>query len=75
MQTVPWLGMIPGTDGQVKVAECGNSPIVDLFKFATTAIVHNPVCPNPSSFKTMSKQAEAAGKKWFTYKDRLQICA
>ncbi|XP_020259945.1 protein PIR [Asparagus officinalis] len=71
MQTVPWLGMIPGSDGQVKVAECGNSPIVDLFKFATTAIVHNPVCPNPSSFKTMSKQAEAAGKKWFTYKDSL----
>ena len=62
LQMAPWLGVIPGTDGQVRVAEAGNSPIVDLFKSATAAIVRTPACPSPSCFLTMSKQAEAAGK-------------
>lgn len=59
MQMAPWLGVIPGIDGQVKVAKSSNSPIVDLFKSATTVIVRNPACTSPSCFLTMSKQAEA----------------
>lgn len=62
MQTAPWLGMIPGADGQIMQAQDGGvSPIVNLFKSATTAIVSNPVCASPMSFHTMAKQAEAAG--------------
>ncbi|XP_056165334.1 protein PIR [Syzygium oleosum] len=61
MQTAPWLGMIPGADGQIMQAQDGGvSPIVNLFKSATTAIVSNPVCASPMSFHTMAKQAEAA---------------
>ncbi|XP_048136485.1 protein PIR isoform X3 [Rhodamnia argentea] len=61
MQTAPWLGMIPGADGQIMQAQDGGvSPIVNLFKTATTAIVSNPVCASPVSFHTMAKQAEAA---------------
>ncbi|KAF8039269.1 hypothetical protein BT93_B1717 [Corymbia citriodora subsp. variegata] len=61
MQTAPWLGMIPGADGQIIQAQDGGvSPIVNLFKSATTAIVSNPVCASPMSFQTMAKQAEAA---------------
>lgn len=61
MQTAPWLGMIPGADGQIMQAQDGGvSPIVNLFKSATTAIVSNPICASPMSFHTMAKQAEAA---------------
>lgn len=61
MQTVPWLGLFPGADGQIlHNQDGGGSPIVNLFKSATAAIVSNPRCPNPSSFYTISKQAEAA---------------
>ncbi|OMO50212.1 Cytoplasmic FMR1-interacting [Corchorus olitorius] len=61
MQTAPWLGLIPGADGQTLHSQNGgDSPVVNLFKSATTAIVSNPRCPNPTSFYTMSKQAEAA---------------
>ncbi|XXG67953.1 hypothetical protein AAC387_Pa06g1174 [Persea americana] len=61
MQIAPWLGLIPGTDEQVQQAQdVKNSPIVSLFKSATSVIVSHPRCPSPSSFFTMSKQAEAA---------------
>ncbi|KAJ0967368.1 hypothetical protein J5N97_024285 [Dioscorea zingiberensis] len=61
IQTAPWLGFVPGTDGQIKqVQGAEGSPIVHLFRTATATIVSNPTCPNPSSFLTMSKQAEAA---------------
>lgn len=61
MQTAPWLGLLPGADGQILQCQDGrDSPIVNLFKAATTAIVSNPRCPNPTSFHTISKQAEAA---------------
>jgi hypothetical protein len=62
MQTAPWLGLFPGADGQILHSQDGgDSPVVNLFKSATAAIVSNPGCPNPTSFYTMSKQAEAAG--------------
>ncbi|XP_008809659.1 protein PIR [Phoenix dactylifera] len=60
MQVAPWLGLVPGTDGELKQADNGNSPIIKLFKSATNAVLSNPTCPNPSSFLIMSKQAEAA---------------
>lgn len=60
MQTAPWLGLIPGTDGQVKLGAIGDSPIVNLLKSTTSAVVRNPVCQNPSSLLIMSRQAEAA---------------
>ncbi|TYG37279.1 hypothetical protein ES288_D13G128900v1 [Gossypium darwinii] len=60
MQTAPWLGLLPGADGQMLSQNAGESPVVNLFKSATAAIVSNPRCPNPTSFYTMSKQAEAA---------------
>lgn len=63
IQTAPWLGFITGSDGQAKqVHGAEGSPIVHLLRTATATIVSNPTCPNPSSFLTMSKQAEAAGK-------------
>lgn len=64
MQVAPWLGLVPGTDGELKQADNGNSPIVNLFKSATNEIISNPTCPNPSSFLIMSKQAEAAGNSY-----------
>ncbi|KAH7690906.1 cytoplasmic FMR1 interacting protein [Dioscorea alata] len=61
IQTAPWLGFITGSDGQAKqVHGAEGSPIVHLLRTATATIVSNPTCPNPSSFLTMSKQAEAA---------------
>lgn len=67
MQTAPWLGLIPGTDGQIMQSEeGGESPIVTLFKSATFAILSDGSCKNPSSFQTLSRQAEAAGK-WQVY--------
>lgn len=60
MQTAPWLGLVPGADGQIMHSH--DSPIVNLFKSATAAIVSNPGCQNPIYFHTMSRQAEAAGK-------------
>ncbi|XVF57038.1 hypothetical protein PTKIN_Ptkin06aG0170800 [Pterospermum kingtungense] len=61
MQTAPWLGLLPGADGQTLHSQNdGDSPIVNLFKSATAAIVSNPRCSNPTSFYMMSKQAEAA---------------
>lgn len=61
MQTAMWSGLLPGADGQVKRSDTGDSPFVNLFKSATSAIMSNPSSLNPSSFLVMSKQAEAAG--------------
>lgn len=59
MQTAPWLGLIPGADGQILQAQEGaDSPIVTLFKSAT---VSNPGLSTQTAFYTISKQAEAAG--------------
>ncbi|TYK10100.1 protein PIR [Cucumis melo var. makuwa] len=60
MQTAPWLGIIPGADGQILHSQDGDSPIVSLFKSAASAVVSNPGNPNGMSYYTMSKQAEAA---------------
>ncbi|KAJ4956396.1 hypothetical protein NE237_013179 [Protea cynaroides] len=60
MQIAPWLGLIPGSDGQIFPSQDGDSPIVSLFKSATAAIASNPKCSMPASFYTISKQAEAA---------------
>ncbi|XP_015882048.1 protein PIR [Ziziphus jujuba] len=61
MQTAPWLGLLPGAEGQVLHSQGGgDSPIVSLFKSASAAIVSNPVCQNATSFSILSKQAEAA---------------
>ncbi|XP_072962795.1 protein PIR isoform X1 [Typha angustifolia] len=60
MQTAPWLGFVPGTDGQVKQIDTVNSPFTNLFSSATNSVVSDPTYPNPSSFLIMSKQAEAA---------------
>lgn len=66
MQLAPWLGFIPGADGQIMLSQGDEeSPLVNLLKSTTTAIVSNPNCSNPASFYTMSKQAEAAGKSKF----------
>ncbi|KAH7865604.1 hypothetical protein Vadar_008791 [Vaccinium darrowii] len=61
MQTAPWLGLIPGADGQILQSQEGaDSPIVTLFKSATAATVSNPGLSTQTSFYTISKQAEAA---------------
>ncbi|CAL5338934.1 unnamed protein product [Camellia sinensis] len=61
MQTAPWLGLIPGADGQIlQSQDGGDSPIVTLFKSATSAAVSNPGFSNPTAFYAISKQAEAA---------------
>ncbi|XP_052198296.1 protein PIR [Diospyros lotus] len=61
MQTAPWLGLIPGADGQiVQCQEGGDGPLVTLFKSATAATVSNHGFLNPTSFYSMTKQAEAA---------------
>lgn len=66
MQTAPWLGLIPGADGQILHSqEEGDSPMVTLFKSATTATMSDPNCTSPTSFHTISRQAEAAGRYLF----------
>lgn len=62
MQTAPWLGLVPGADGQILHSQDGgDSPIVNLFKSAASAAVSNPEYQYSTSFNTMSKQSEAAG--------------
>ncbi|WVY92685.1 hypothetical protein V8G54_031773 [Vigna mungo] len=61
MQTAPWLGLLPGGDGQIVTSQDGeHSPVVSLFKSTASAMVSYPGCPSPSSFHIMAKQAEAA---------------
>ncbi|KAE8713220.1 Oxysterol-binding protein-related protein 1D [Hibiscus syriacus] len=60
MQTSAWLGLLSGADGQTLYSQNGgDSPVANLFKSSTAAMVSNPRCPNPASLYTMSKQAEA----------------
>lgn len=62
MQTAPWLGLIPSVDGQILQSQgAGDSPVVTLFKSATSVTVSHPGRSNPTSLHTISKQAEAAG--------------
>ena len=75
MQTAPWLGIIPGVDGQIFHSQDGESPIVSLFKSATSAAVSNPGNPNGMSYYTMSKQAEAAGFLLFHTLNNLFCCS
>ncbi|KAG8073434.1 hypothetical protein GUJ93_ZPchr0006g43364 [Zizania palustris] len=60
MQSAPWLGLVPGNDGQVKHAYPDSTPFTTLLSAATNAVASSPACPNPSSFLVMAKQAEAA---------------
>ncbi|KAF7045827.1 hypothetical protein CFC21_054895 [Triticum aestivum] len=60
MQSAPWLGLVPGNDGQVKHAYSDNTPFTTLLSAATSAVASSPACANPSSYFVMSKQAEAA---------------
>lgn len=62
IQVAPWLGIIPGNDGQAQriLTEDGISPVVSVFNAAANAVLSHPRCLSPSSFLTMSKQAEAA---------------
>lgn len=61
MQTAPWLGLVPGADGQIlHPQDGGDSPIVNLFK-SVAAAASNPEYQYSTSFNTMSKQSEAAG--------------
>ncbi|KAK9087624.1 hypothetical protein Syun_030018 [Stephania yunnanensis] len=61
MQTAPWLGLMPGPDGQVSQSQDdGDSPLISLFKSAAATIESCPRRSNPSSFNTITKQAEAA---------------
>uniref|UniRef100_A0A7N0TS86 Protein PIR n=2 Tax=Kalanchoe fedtschenkoi TaxID=63787 RepID=A0A7N0TS86_KALFE len=61
MQTAPWLGLVPGVDGQIlQSQDNGESPIVNLVKSATAAIVSAPGCVSATFFHILSKQAEAA---------------
>lgn len=61
IQVAPWLGLSPGNDGQVEpTQEVIDSPIISLFKSATSSIVSNPQYSG-RSFSFASKQAEAAG--------------
>ena len=62
MQSAPWLGLVPGNDGQVKHAYSDSTPFTTLLSAATNAVTASPACPNPSTFLVMSKQAEAASK-------------
>ncbi|XP_074559467.1 protein PIR [Curcuma longa] len=68
MQTAIWLGLLPGSDGEVKKPDNSDTPLVNLFKNVASAVVSNPSCLNPSSFLIMSKQAEAAD---LLYKSKL----
>ncbi|XP_026433653.1 protein PIR-like isoform X1 [Papaver somniferum] len=61
MQTSPWLGLIPGADGQILYSQnVGDSPLVTLFKSAAAAAESYTNCSSLSSLHTISKQAEAA---------------
>jgi cytoplasmic FMR1 interacting protein len=66
MQAAPFLGLVPGHDGQVQriPSSEGKSPFVKLFKQATNAVLTHPGCLDPCSFVTLCKQAEAAGTKF-----------
>lgn len=61
MLTAPWLGLIPGPDGQIVQSHDGeDSPIISLFKSVAAASASNSSFSNPSSFRLLARQAEAA---------------
>lgn len=62
MQGAPFLGLVPGGDGQIQrvLAKDRSSPVVNLFKQATNAVLAHPGCLDPSSFLALCKQAEVA---------------
>ncbi|KAG6435960.1 hypothetical protein SASPL_100841 [Salvia splendens] len=61
MQTAPWLGITPGAEGQaIQFQDGEDSPIISLFKSIAVTSVSNPSFPNSSSFRVLSRQAEAA---------------
>ncbi|KAH6782702.1 transcription activator [Perilla frutescens var. frutescens] len=61
MQTAPWLGITPGVDGQaIQFQDGEDSPIISLFKSIAATSVSNPSFSNSSSFRVLSRQAEAA---------------
>ncbi|KAL2538706.1 Protein PIR [Forsythia ovata] len=61
LQTAPWLGLIPGADGQILQSQDGDdSPIVTLFKSVAAVTSSNLHFSNPSVFRVLSRQAEAA---------------
>ncbi|CAI9786642.1 unnamed protein product [Fraxinus pennsylvanica] len=61
LQTAPWLGLIPGADGQIMQSQDGeDSPIVTLFKSVASVTSSNLHFSNPSVFRVLSRQAEAA---------------
>lgn len=62
VQEAPFLGFVPGGDGQMQQlsAKDGSSPMVNLCKQATNAILMHPGCLDSSSFLALCKQAEVA---------------
>ncbi|EPS72662.1 hypothetical protein M569_02094, partial [Genlisea aurea] len=55
MQTAPWLGLIPGGDGQIVQLEAGadNSPIINLFKSLAASIISKN--SNPHNITAISQ--------------------
>ncbi|CAI9755823.1 unnamed protein product [Fraxinus pennsylvanica] len=61
LQTAPWLGLIPGADGQIMQSQDGeDSPVVTLFKSVASVTSSNLHFSNRSVFRVLSRQAEAA---------------
>ncbi|XP_078441899.1 transcription activator [Wolffia australiana] len=62
MQTAPWLGLVPGQEGQIEqIQDTKDSPLIDLVKTATSAIISSKKeSPDASYFNSMSRHAEAA---------------
>ncbi|PKA66467.1 Protein PIR [Apostasia shenzhenica] len=73
MQIAPWLGLVTGSDGQVKQVGFGISPLVSLFRVADTGIISNATSQTANSFHIMSKQAEAAGNPKSSFKASIRI--
>ncbi|KAI5067235.1 hypothetical protein GOP47_0017763 [Adiantum capillus-veneris] len=62
MQDAPFLGFAPGGDRQMDrvLVKDQKSPIVNICRHATNAILMHPGCLDSSSFLTLCKQAEIA---------------
>jgi len=65
MQVVPWLGVVPNKDGQLQQLLCDDnySPVVSLFKEATSEVLYNTSRVNCPAFLSMAKQAEVVGTR------------
>ena len=75
MQAAPFLGLVPGYDGQVQriLSSDGSSPFVNLFQRATTAVLAHPGCLEPSPFVALCKQSEAAGALFPFFRRKISI--